>query len=168
LYIQLTGGEISLSAGTSSSTISYCGPSIPGQMYSRVDPAGGRGTILYQWEKSTDGTTWADKVGATSISYAPTLAVDVTTYYRRRSYTSIDNAVYSNTITITINALPTITASTAGSRTGTGVVSINAVPSIGATVDWYNVLTGGSAILSANYTYTTPSIAVSTLYYACK
>lgn len=176
LYIQLTGGEISLSAGTSSSTISYCGPTTPGQMYSKVDPAGGRGTILYQWEKSIDGSTWENKVGATSISYSPTLAVNETTYYRRKSYTSLDNAVYSNTITITINPLPTIdlqtiNSLTLNSRSGTGTVTVDATASANATVDWYALSTGGSALstgTSSNtaISFTTPSISTSTIYYA--
>jgi uncharacterized protein (TIGR02145 family) len=36
----------------------------------------------------------------------------------------------------------------------------------GAEIDWYDAATGGTALLSGNNTYTTPSISTSTTYYA--
>ncbi len=171
LYIQLTAGTISLNAGTSSTSVTYCGPTVPSAFYSLTSPAGGRGTILYQWEKSTDGSYWVPKTGATSIDYTPTASLDSTTYYRRKSYTSIDLAVYSNTITVTINALPTITAFTNGSRSGTGIVVVDATAGANSTVDWYSLIKAGSLLSSGTVSntaisYTSPSISTTTIYFA--
>jgi hypothetical protein len=71
----------------------------------------------------------------------------------------------SNTVTMTVNTTPTITSSTPGSRTGTGTVVLGATASTGATVFWYNVASGGGP-LGSGTTFTTPSIAATTTYYA--
>jgi hypothetical protein len=59
-------------------------------------------------------------------------------------------------------------APTAGSasRCGTGTVAISATPGAGQTIDWYAAASGGSALLSGNSNYTTPSISTTTTYYA--
>ena len=165
-YIPLNAGSISLSGSAT-----FCGTGVPPQMTS-VDAAGGRGIINYQWEISTTSGSsgFSDKVGATNASYTPSLAVTTTTYYRRRAFTTIDAAVYSNVLTVTVNPAPTVDASTPGSRSGTGVVALDATASAGATIDWYTAILGGSAVQSGTLTgtlsYTTPSISTSTIYYA--
>jgi hypothetical protein len=56
---------------------------------------------------------------------------------------------------------------TPNSRCGEGEVTISAAsPSINTVIDWYDVATGGTPLLSGNDTYTTPSIGTSTTYYA--
>ncbi len=48
------------------------------------DPGAIPGTIVYQWQISTDGSTWSDISGATSATYtiASTAAGDIGKYYR--------------------------------------------------------------------------------------
>ena len=165
-YIPLSAGSVALSGSAI-----FCGSGVPPQITS-VDASGGRGTINYQWEISTTSSSsgFSDKVGATNASYTPTLAVTTTTYYRRRAYTTIDAAVYSNVLTVTVNSAPTVDATTPGLRSGTGTVTIDATGSTGATIDWYAAISGGSALQSGTLTgtinYTTPSISTSTIYYA--
>lgn len=58
---------------------------------------------------------------------------------------------------------PTITGTTPGSRCGTGTVTLGATASAG-TINWYNVVSGGSS-LGAGTSFPTPSIAATTTYY---
>ncbi|BAV04820.1 thrombospondin type 3 repeat family [Filimonas lacunae] len=76
-------------------------------------PTGGSGTYAYQWQSSTDNSTFTDISGATASSYDPP-STTVTTYYRR-SVTSgaCTSASVSNVISITIN--PALTAGSIGS-----------------------------------------------------
>ncbi|SFO78012.1 VCBS repeat-containing protein, partial [Chitinophaga sp. YR627] len=67
-------------------------------------PAGGSGTFTYQWQSSTDNTTFTNIAGATALSYDPP-AASVTTYYRRQVTSgACSNASTSNVVTITIQS----------------------------------------------------------------
>ena len=63
----------------------------------------------YQWEMSTDGTTWTDVAGATAASYDPPF-LNQTTSYRRRVDDCSNRTAYSNEVTYDI--LPISTAYT--------------------------------------------------------
>jgi hypothetical protein len=62
---------------------------------------------------------------------------------------------------------PTITASSGGSRCGTGTVGISATASAG-TIEWFAASTGGTSLgsSSSGISWTTPSISATTTYYA--
>jgi hypothetical protein len=162
LYVALSPGSI----GGGSSSV--CGTAIPAAFTSVSDAAGGRDNVLYQWESSTTSSSsgYANILGATDATYTPTASISATTYFRRRAYTSLDANVYSNVITVTYNATPSAPTGTNGSRAGTGTVALSAAPPTGSTVDWYANQTGGSALLSGNNNFTTPSISYTTNYYA--
>lgn len=69
-------------------------------------PAGGNGTMTYQWQSSTDNSAFTSIAGATASTYdAPTITQ--TTYYRRVAMTNGCSAI-SNTVTVVVGA-PTIT-----------------------------------------------------------
>src|SRR5204863_127555 len=72
----------------------------------------------------------------------------------------------SDTVVLTVNALPVSPSGSNGSRCGTGTVSISATPGGGETIDWYAASSGGSALVTGNTSYTTPSISTTTTYYA--
>lgn len=72
--------------------------------------------------------------------------------------------ILTKTSYITVNATASVTATAPASRCGTGSVTIGATPSSG-TIRWYNAASGGM-LLSTGLTFTTPSISVSTTYYA--
>jgi PKD repeat protein len=64
---------------------------------------------------------------------------------------------------MTVNAVPTITASTPASRCGSGTVVLGATASAG-TINWYPTLTGGTSI-ATGVSYTTPTITATTTYF---
>jgi gliding motility-associated-like protein len=66
--------------------------------------AGGSGTFSYQWEQSTDNTTWTAISGATNKDYAPP-AMTVTTWYRRQVTGGSCSAV-SAAVKVTVNPIP--------------------------------------------------------------
>ncbi|WP_162946654.1 Ig-like domain-containing protein [Chitinophaga barathri] len=73
-------------------------------------PTGGTGTYTYQWQSSTDNTTFTNITGATSAGSDPPAAT-VTTYYRRLATSgACATASVSNVVTVTIQ--PAITNNT--------------------------------------------------------
>ncbi|MES2629649.1 MAG: Ig-like domain-containing protein, partial [Bacteroidota bacterium] len=71
-------------------------------------PTGGNGTYTYQWESSTTGAAgFAAISGATGINYSPVTLTTTTLFRRRVTSGSCTNAV-SNTLTVTVNAQPTV------------------------------------------------------------
>ncbi len=93
--VALTGGEISpetltINSGESPETIS-----------SVSDASGGNGTYTYQWQLSTDGSTFSDISGATGTSYtAPVLTQN--TWYRRKVTDGASAEAYSNVSVIEV------------------------------------------------------------------
>jgi len=107
---------------------------------------------------------WDFGDGQTSTSQNPSH-----TYTAGGNYTVTLNAtnscgtnqlVNTNYITIDIPALP---IGTGASRCGAGTLTLNATGT--GTIEWYDALTGGN-LLSTGTSYTTPSIATTTTYYA--
>ena len=109
------------------------------------------------WFNAASGGTSLG-TGATFIT--PTLS-NTTTYFAEASN---GGCVSPRTAVIaTINSIPTITSTTAGSRCNPGTVSLAAATSIG-TINWYTSLTGGTLITTGT-SYTTPSISSATTYF---
>jgi hypothetical protein len=73
---------IPFSPGTTGSAQSICYSTSPAPLTQITAPTGGFGEYTYQWQSSTDGTTWVNIQGATSQNYSPP-ALAVTTSYRR-------------------------------------------------------------------------------------
>ena len=69
-----------------------------------VAPPGGNTPYTYQWQNSTDGTTFADISGATSLNYTPA-ALSATTYYQLVQ-TSASGCGYATTNMVTITVYP--------------------------------------------------------------
>ncbi|HEU4551945.1 MAG TPA: hypothetical protein VFS25_03890, partial [Chitinophaga sp.] len=72
-------------------------------------PSGGDNTYTYQWQSSSNGSTWNNISGATGNTYTPS-GLSATTYFRV-AVTSFDYTVTSSTATVVITT-PTITAGT--------------------------------------------------------
>ena len=102
-----------LTAGTIAADQAICSGIIPAAFTSATAATGGVGTYNYQWQSSTTSTTagFTDITGATAATYTPGAALTVTTYYRRGVSTSSDAIVYSNVVTVTVSALPTVSVS---------------------------------------------------------
>lgn len=67
-------------------------------------PSGGNGVFTYQWQLSTDGTSWFDIIGAAGQDYSPGILTQ-TTQFRRNVSTDLctgSQAHTSNVVTVTI------------------------------------------------------------------
>ena len=126
------------------------------------------GTTLSLTGAATDATSWSwtGPNGYTSTLQSPPIT-NVTSamagVYSLTAYNSGCPASPVNTASVTVNAIPTITFTTPGSRCGTGTVALGATASAG-TVNWWLVSTGGTSQGSGN-SWTTPSIGTSTTYW---
>jgi gliding motility-associated-like protein len=72
-------------------------------------PTGGTPPFTYTWEQSTNGINWTSASGTNNLqNYSPG-AINSTTFYRRRVYSSSTcyNTSVSNIITITVDQIPT-------------------------------------------------------------
>ncbi|MVN75014.1 T9SS type B sorting domain-containing protein [Hymenobacter sp. HMF4947] len=96
-----------LSAGTIAADQTVCAGTTPTPLISTSGANGGTGTFSYQWESSTDNSTWTTIAGANN----PTLALGpltVTTYFRRQVRSGDCATAPSNVVTL--NVVPAITA----------------------------------------------------------
>jgi PKD repeat protein len=65
-------------------------------------PSGGSGVYTYQWQSSSDGTTWSDVLGATGVNFTPP-SPTATIYYRRSVTSGVCSNNLSNQVKITVN-----------------------------------------------------------------
>ncbi len=107
---------VELLPGTIAGDQEVCYQGDPAILSEVTAPSGGPGTILLQWERSTDsGITWSNVSGATMASYDPPAGIAVSTMFRRRATSGTCDPVYSNTVTVIVNPLPV--ASVSGAAT---------------------------------------------------
>ena len=131
--------------------------------------ASGTGTLTYQWYSNTSasntgGTSLGSANGAQTNSYTPQATTAGTLYY----YCIVTGTCGSATSLVSgaflVNALPTITTTSPGTQCGSNTVTLSATALTG-TINWYAAATGGTS-LGSGPTFTTPSIASTTTYYA--
>lgn len=70
-------------------------------MFTGVAAAGGDPTTTYQWQTSTNGTTWTDIAGETGLNYDLPVMISPINYFRRMD-TNGCGVLYTNNIQITI------------------------------------------------------------------
>ncbi|MEC4004735.1 T9SS type A sorting domain-containing protein [Flavobacterium sp. SUN052] len=111
--------------------------------------------------------TWTFTGGTPNSS---TVQNPVITYNTAGSYAvTLVAANYNGTGTVTLNsyinvyANPSVTSTTPASRCDAGTVTLQATTNVG-TLNWYANSTGGTAIATGT-SFTTPSIAATTMYY---
>lgn len=115
------------------------------------------GTSTIEW--------WSDASGGTLLGTGTSFAtpsISATTTY----YAAVNNGTCSSAriATIaTINTLPANPTTQGANRCGNGTVTLSASGS--GTIEWWSASTGGS-LLGTGSTFTTPSLAVTTNYYA--
>ena len=159
----------SYTAGVIGTDQTICYGKSPIALTSISDASGGSGVITYQWQQSTTSSTsgFTNISGQTLSTYTPG-ALTMSTWFRRAAISTVDGTIYSSPVAITVNALPVASTPIDNSRTGAGPVIIGASATSGATIDWYATSTGGSILTGGNgvTTFTTPSISVTTTYFA--
>ncbi|ASU33060.1 gliding motility-associated C-terminal domain-containing protein [Mucilaginibacter xinganensis] len=140
-------------------------------------PLGGLSTYTYQWQSSTDGSTFTDIAGATIATFDPPL-LNTTTWYRRMVTSGTCTAPStSNLVKITIqpalsNNTITPPATVLFCATGSPAVIAGTLPTggdgINYTYQWQSSLDGGSTfnniINSDVKDYNPGTIAATTLY----
>mgnify|MGYP000411443009 CR=1 FL=1 len=160
VYRNMTG-----EAGSIGSDQTICSGATPTAFSSTAAATYTGGTLTYKWQRSTDGITYTDISGATSLTYSSP-ALTQTTWFRRGVTNPGDsnNFYFTVPVMVTVSSLPTINEIIRGERCGPGTVELSAIPSAGATLEWYAASTGGSP-LATGATFTTPSISTQTNYY---
>ena len=122
------------------------------------------GASSLQWqESSTASTGFADISGATTPSFTVINPITQNRFYRLVA-TCAGSSVISTEATVSFSN-PTILTTTPATRCGTGTVNLGATASAGATVNWYTAASGGTSLFTGT-TFTTPSIAANTTYFA--
>lgn len=118
--------------------------------------------VTYQWKSSVDGTLYTTIAGANqaTLTVSPTQA----TYYICEVTCATGSAMGAST-PVQITFTNSVTATTAGTRCGTGIIQLGATGNSGSTIKWYDSATGGVELGSGD-TFTTPSISTTTTYYA--
>jgi len=71
-----------INTGSIGSAQTICYNSTPSSLTNSTSASGGSGSYSYQWQTSSNNSTWSNISGATSSTYAPG-ALTFSTYYRR-------------------------------------------------------------------------------------
>ena len=128
-----------------------CSGNAPATLTSTTDGTG-FGNITYQWESSTDGTTWNTVSGAVGNTYSPGALVQ-TTWYRRKTIATMGTvsctSAATSAITITVNPLPTATITSVNSTICNGT-STNITGTVTASGNWTLTLNNGSSAMGTN------------------
>ncbi|MDU0372662.1 gliding motility-associated C-terminal domain-containing protein [Hymenobacter endophyticus] len=91
---------LALVAGSIAADQTVCAGSTAAPLTSSASATGGNGTFAYQWQSSTDNSTWSTIGGATGETYAPG-TLTATTLFRRLVSSGPCTAI-SNTAIITV------------------------------------------------------------------
>ncbi len=86
---------------TENQTVEVC---VREQTTLTADVTGGDGFYTYQWQSSTNGTSWSNIAGATSSSYVPTVQIKSGTYYYRRVTSDTTCGTTYNLVTLNVKA----------------------------------------------------------------
>jgi len=128
-----------------------------------LNPAIAQTGVQYQWQSSSNNTTFNNISGATGANYT-TPVISTTTYYRAVVNNSDGQLCFNSVSDTVLVQAPAITAATGGERCGPGVIALSAAATAGATTKWYSAATGGTELATGS-NFTTPSINTSTTYY---
>jgi hypothetical protein len=114
----------------------------------------------YQWQSSTNGTTYANISGANNSTFTVT---PIASLYYQCVVTCQAGPTSATSTPIQITFSNSVLTATDTVRCGTGSVNLRATGSVGTTLRWYNNITGGS-VLSSGSVYS-PTISSTTTYY---
>jgi hypothetical protein len=123
------------------------------------------GGLSYQWKSSSDGITYNNIAGASSIpTYSPT-NLTATTWYQCVVTCSGFGTTTFTSVKVLVTPTPILTVSSATNVCGSGTVLLTASSSVaGAVIRWYSNA-AGTTLVGTGSTYTTPVISTNTTYY---
>jgi gliding motility-associated-like protein len=160
----------SIAINTQPTTATVCAGATP--TFSTT--ATGTSNITFQWQYSTTLTgTYSDIANGSGYSNMATSTLSVNTtgnfgegFYRCK--VNGDNAatVFTNAVQLTVNAAPSAPTVIGASNCGPGSVVLGANGGAAGQYRWYDVATGGTAIVGqTNATFTTPSLTATTVFH---
>ncbi len=122
------------------------------------------GGLSYQWKSSSDGITYNNIAGASSLpTYSPT-NITTTTWYQCL-VTCSGNTTTFTAVKVLVTPTPVLTVSSATNVCGSGAVLLTASSSVaGVTIRWFSNA-AGTTLVGTGSTYTTPVISTNTTYY---
>lgn len=134
------------------------------------------GTPQYQWQSSTNRTTWTNVSGAMTATFAPATSTLGTTYYRVIAAYGSGCTLNSEAQTLTVSAAPTASATggnvTVGQGSSAGNLTAVINSSYASVFQWQSSAdgsTGWTDIANSNVlTYTPSTATVGTLHYRLK
>jgi hypothetical protein len=124
------------------------------------NPTVGTG-VSYQWQSSTNGTTYANILGATSSTFVTTPTASL---YYQCIVTCQSGPSTATSTPVQITFANNIVTTTPANRCGTGTVNLSATGNSGTTIKWYATASGGDT-LRTGANFTTPVISTTTNYY---
>lgn len=136
-----------------------------------------QGTITYQWQSSSNNSSWSNISGATSASYTTPTSTVGTVYYRcvaTATKDGVSKSTNSNSASVVVSATPTPSISTQPTSksvnvSGTASLSVAATTASGTlSYQWYSSTNNStwSAISGATSTsYSAPTSSPGTKYY---
>ena len=156
----LTGTALAVPAApTGAVSSSVCGS---GTVTLSATPAA---SSTIDWYSNSIGDTLVSS-GSSSFT-TPVLNASKIYYAESRNTSTGCSSSTRLAVTATVNSLPSVAIGIDSSRCGAGVLQIGATVSQNRkVVDWYTAPSGGTPLLSNSLTYTTPSVNVTTIYYA--
>ena len=140
--------------GSISDNQSICYNSTPDLLIG-VAPSGGNSPYAYQWQSSTDGTTFSDISGAMSLNYQPPTLTSDTYYQLVQSSTSGCGEETTNVIAITLTSPPTVSAGDDAAICEDVPHTLNGIASNQQSVVWTTAGDGSfddATLLNATYT----------------
>ncbi|MEI7420845.1 MAG: glycine-rich protein, partial [Prolixibacteraceae bacterium] len=157
------GNEVSFTtytAGTIASNQTICATATPAVFTSTL--ASNLSGATYQWQNSTDNSTFTNIPGATAATYQP--GALITTTYFRRNATSGSITLNSIVITLTVNPLPTLVAITGTTSTCVGSTTTLANSTSGGT--WSSNATGVATVVASTGVVSGVSAGTATVTYS--
>jgi hypothetical protein len=162
-----------LAISTQPTNVDEC---IGGTNQMSVTVTGGSGTISYQWQSSTTGTSgWTDVSGATAASFTPPSTTAGTTYYRVVVNATGNGCAAVTSSSATAIIRPALAISTQPTNVdqcigGSNQISVTVTGGSGTiSYQWQSSTTGTSGWTSVSgataATYTPPSTTAGTTYY---
>lgn len=136
---------------------------------------GASNSFKYQWQKSVNQQTWINIDGATNVSYQP-LALNETTYYRRKTTDNLCGTLTTNTVTITVTTKEELIGTIANDQTicyqsiPAMLIPVNEPNTTSYTYQWEASGDGSnwSDLPGATETYYQPVALTQTTYYRKK
>lgn len=129
----------------------------------------GTGTVTLSASPSSGTISWfAGNSGGSSLGSLTsftTPSISTTTTYYVQATSNGCNSISRSAVIATVNAIPTIATTTPASICGSGIANIAATASVG-NINWYDSNSGGVLLISNSTSYTSPTITVTTTYYA--